>query len=229
MENRSPVPAEFGGTLPPGASNKQLGFIRTLIAERDLTPEARAQFEARLAAQDAANAERGDRAPAEDGISLRRASEFIERLKALPASAPASAQPTGGKIAVEYKELELDSGVTRVGAVIVPGVGHVLRGHYALDTSDLDNFTNDVTFFKVWVGSRGGWKVMMEVSDDEVELTAWPTKREVIARIARDPEGASRLWGHEHSRCGVCSRRLTNDESRALGIGPVCRQRVAAW
>lgn len=49
--------------------------------------------------------------------------------------------------------------------------------------------------------------------------------REVLAKIAEDPEAASRLYGQEESVCGRCHSPLTDEESRAYGIGPVCRNK----
>lgn len=46
----------------------------------------------------------------------------------------------------------------------------------------------------------------------------------VLAAIAEDPLEASTRYGREIGRCGVCNRTLTDPESRAAGIGPVCRQ-----
>lgn len=45
----------------------------------------------------------------------------------------------------------------------------------------------------------------------------------VLAAIADDPD-AGRRYGREIGRCYRCNRTLTDDESRAAGIGPVCRQ-----
>jgi len=33
------------------------------------------------------------------------------------------------------------------------------------------------------------------------------------------------LYGTELGECGVCGRTLTDEKSRAYGIGPVCRER----
>lgn len=45
---------------------------------------------------------------------------------------------------------------------------------------------------------------------------------EVMAEIAKDPRAASLLYGMKLEECGVCGSPLTNDVSRAAGIGPVC-------
>lgn len=43
--------------------------------------------------------------------------------------------------------------------------------------------------------------------------------------VVADPEAAMVRFGHEIGRCGYCGRTLTDEESRAAGIGPVCRTR----
>lgn len=48
----------------------------------------------------------------------------------------------------------------------------------------------------------------------------------ILELIADDPQGASLLFGKEAGICGVCGSPLTNEESRALGIGPICRGKM---
>ena len=48
------------------------------------------------------------------------------------------------------------------------------------------------------------------------------TARRVRELIAEDPEAALVRFGHEVGACGVCASPLTDPESRARGIGPVC-------
>lgn len=45
----------------------------------------------------------------------------------------------------------------------------------------------------------------------------------LIAKVLDDPKAAAQRFASELGRCYVCGRDLTDDESRALGIGPVCR------
>jgi uncharacterized Zn finger protein (UPF0148 family) len=177
-----PLDNERAVTNP--ATDAQIKYITDLAKERDIDEAHRIEILERC--------QTGE-------VSKQRASDWINRLLEKPRL---SSAPARGKIAVAYEDQELDSGVKRVGYVNVPEVGRVLRGHYAIDTSDDATFTNATTFFHVWVGDRGGWKVFMEVSDDQHELSSWGTKRAVIEKIARDPLAASALWGLEHSRCG---------------------------
>ena len=48
---------------------------------------------------------------------------------------------------------------------------------------------------------------------------------EALSRIARDPSAAAVEYGRETGRCSCCGRELTNPDSIALGIGPICKDR----
>jgi len=48
---------------------------------------------------------------------------------------------------------------------------------------------------------------------------------EVVARVAADPAAAATAHGHEFGQCSCCGRELTNPESVARGIGPICAER----
>lgn len=52
---------------------------------------------------------------------------------------------------------------------------------------------------------------------------------DALRAILADPERHARLYGTKLGRCSVCDAELTNAESRALGIGPVCRKRFDGW
>lgn len=97
----------------------------------------------------------------------------------------------------------------------------VPAGCYAIDTVS-DNAVNAVMFVKVWVGRTGFVKVYQQVGSDSVDLP-WRMVQSVLARIAADGvEAAMTRYGRELGICGHCGRPLTNDASRAAGIGPVC-------
>lgn len=96
---------------------------------------------------------------------------------------------------------------------------HGLReGRYAVPTED--GADNKLAFYNVT--ERG---VFIQLSDS---LHAIPeaVEQAVIAKILIDPAEAARTYGRELGECGVCGRTLTNDESRAYGIGPVCRNKT---
>ena len=46
-----------------------------------------------------------------------------------------------------------------------------------------------------------------------------------VARVAADPAAAATAHGHEYGQCSCCGRELTNPESVARGIGPICAER----
>ena len=50
------------------------------------------------------------------------------------------------------------------------------------------------------------------------------TKARVIA-VASDPHNAAKAYGAKTGSCSCCGRELTNGESIALGIGPICRDK----
>lgn len=46
-----------------------------------------------------------------------------------------------------------------------------------------------------------------------------------IVEVCKDPLAAAKLYGIQTGRCGCCGRELTDPESVAAGIGPVCAER----
>lgn len=43
-----------------------------------------------------------------------------------------------------------------------------------------------------------------------------------VVELINDPVGAAEAYGHQTGHCCICSRELTNPESVARGIGPIC-------
>lgn len=48
---------------------------------------------------------------------------------------------------------------------------------------------------------------------------------DAITQVARDPLAAAVQHGHMTGRCAICSKLLSDSESVARGIGPVCAKR----
>ncbi|NKS56272.1 hypothetical protein GS504_01415 [Rhodococcus hoagii] len=101
----------------------------------------------------------------------------------------------------------------------------VLAGHYALREDD-----GSVKFFRVdrpdsgkWAGYTFAW---VQAGDNYHRVKGAAARKAVLARIAADPRAALALYGREVGACGLCSKTLTNDESREFGIGPDCRKKL---
>lgn len=102
----------------------------------------------------------------------------------------------------------------------------VPEGTYAIDTTE--GATNTVAFYRVWHGRNGYVGVNREIGPSDTRVP-FAQVRGILERIlAVGTEEALARYGRETGVCGHCHTRLTNDESRALGIGPICRAKRAA-
>jgi hypothetical protein len=96
----------------------------------------------------------------------------------------------------------------------------VPTGRYAV-TTDAGHYA----FYRVWKGDRATL-VFLQVSDDEQRLGR-PAAAAILAKItAGGVLEASKAYGREIGVCGVCNRTLTNPDSVAAGIGPICAARL---
>lgn len=95
-------------------------------------------------------------------------------------------------------------------------------GRYAVETE------NGLRFFRVDKPTEGRWAgytfVKVQASDDFYPVRGQQEREAVLALIAWNPKEAMLRYGREIGSCGHCGRTLTNEESRRLGIGPVCRK-----
>jgi len=103
----------------------------------------------------------------------------------------------------------------------------VPAGRYAIDTED--GAINETAFYKVDHG-KGRWAGRVFVSrmvggHDDIAVKDPKARATILAKIAADPEAASLRFGREIGVCGRCGITLTNDESRARGIGPECAKK----
>ena len=147
-------------------------------------------------------------------LSKTAASASIEKLLALPKPAPAPiAASSNVPPSADY----------RATANSVPA------GRYAL--RDEDHGGTVVKFYRVSKPEEGKWAGYTFVdiqASDEFYPVRGRTKFIILESIAADPQGAAILYGRELGVCGICGRTLTDEESRAYGIGPVCREK-SGW
>lgn len=98
-------------------------------------------------------------------------------------------------------------------------------GYFALLAAD--GGTDRVKFYRVRTGSTGSkWAqhlfIDAQASGDFYPVRSKETVAAVLEGILADPDAASLLYATELGRCCRCARLLTDETSRARGIGPEC-------
>ena len=190
------------------ATEKQVAFIRTLADERVLTMAVSQAVLTVLVADKAAR------------LKMKDASTVISALLSLPkkpvvkaVAAPVAGVPTNN--------------ITKVEANLV----HVPDGMYALPSEVLaalsrTRIDNDLLFVAVrtWKGrthlrrlhgAPGGFSRSRLDMTDSVAISAV---------LANSPLKWTQLFAAHYSCCGRCGADLTDETSRALGLGPTCRK-----
>jgi hypothetical protein len=96
----------------------------------------------------------------------------------------------------------------------------VPAGRYAIETDEVTKFYE---VDRPTEGKYAGWVfVSVRASDERHPIKQLAAKHAILEVIAADPRAASELFGKKLGRCGICGRSLTDEDSRARGIGPVC-------
>jgi hypothetical protein len=148
----------------------------------------------------------------------RKAEEIAKReisrlISVLVARKPAETPPAG---------LEYGPAKNRETEAPLPDVP---SGYYAVDSL---TGNNDLDFFSIEKKTEGRWAgrtfVNRVIGGRSETSVRGKTVREALEAIeAAGPAKASARYGQEIGRCGKCNRTLTDELSRSLGIGPVCR------
>jgi hypothetical protein len=185
------------------ATEKQSAFIRKLLAERAGITEAEDIRNALNQARTAKTLDRG------------MVSEFITRLLAIkPNQAPQAPQaPVSAPQAPVSAPQGSDEAWKR--PECVPD------GQYALKGED-----EVIRFYTINTNDGICW-VAVHASDERHNIKG-RARHQVLDAIAADPFAAAVLFGHETNHCGRCGKELTREDSRAAGIGPICRTK-AGW
>jgi hypothetical protein len=126
-------------------------------------------------------------------VPKRRASSVIEQLVALP-----------------WKPKDKQAGSPQ------KGWPQVADGRYAIEKED-----GTLMFYSI---KNGHSKTFVDVWASDAR---WPVQNlaerlRILTAIEKDDDAGPR-FGREIGRCYVCGRTLTDETSRELGIGPVCR------
>lgn len=102
---------------------------------------------------------------------------------------------------------------------------NVPAGRYAV-TGNADQ----TVFVKVDRPTEGQWagRIFVKIqAGDDLHRTSRDVADALLAKIAAAGVQESMLrYGREIGSCGHCGRTLTNEESRADGIGPHCRRKL---
>lgn len=102
----------------------------------------------------------------------------------------------------------------------------VVKNHSVKDGRYAIKIEGKVRFFHVNTPDYGRWighTFVGEQFGDIVESVRNKQFRDrVLVMIDKDVNASAR-YGQELGICGRCSRPLTTEESRAIGIGPICR------
>lgn len=126
--------------------------------------------------------------------------------EAILASRPLTADQIGEVMAV----------ITKPAPVAVPA------GHYVATIDGVDRF------YKIGYGKKGSkWEGFLFI-DAQASDEYWPVKNKehkaAIMNAIKDQGIMECLarYGHALGKCGICNRTLTDPDSIAAGIGPVC-------
>lgn len=100
----------------------------------------------------------------------------------------------------------------------------ILPGFYAIEHAD-----GVTRFFKIEQGT-GKWAgktfLKIQAGDDLHPVRDHAKRMFVLNAVEADPMAATKRYGRAIGRCGICSRTLTDEDSRAAGIGPICAQKM---
>lgn len=185
------------------ATDRQREYLHDLLDQQDLTASVKwmestqGMDEGELKTAKAALHQRVD-----GRLGKGEASTWIEKLKALPLK---NVKGSGG----HWPSIETD----------------IPAGHYAVTGED-----GTTDFYRVDKPTESKWAghtfIKLQLSETYERLSLSGT-RSVLKKIEdAGPREAAIRYGKELGRCGVCNRTLTNNDSIALGIGPVCAARV---
>ena len=97
----------------------------------------------------------------------------------------------------------------------------------------LQNADGSWTLYEVQIGKKtspkwSGYRFVSRLVGAPGDWRKFPVLRgartEALEKIAADAKTAAADFGHQHGICGRCSSPLSDPESVALGLGPVCVQ-----
>lgn len=102
----------------------------------------------------------------------------------------------------------------------------VPAGRYALTAG------GETAFYQVDRPTKGRWDGwtfvnLIHAGGDRIRQIKGGERGKVLARLSINPTSYSTQYGQHTGTCGVCSRLLSDPESVARGIGPVCARKFS--
>lgn len=147
-------------------------------------------------------------------VWIDRMKAKLDELKKAPKPAPVAEVTPEGRVGnVQHDELIQHETKT----------GKPRPMYYALRGAD-----GVVKFYRVKAGTKPGWWwIDAQASDDFHPIRNVAAKNTILqAIIDAGAEESMRLYGREIGSCGRCHRTLTDETSRANGIGPECEGKL---
>jgi Family of unknown function (DUF6011) len=77
----------------------------------------------------------------------------------------------------------------------------------------------------IWIKEGDSWLGKIVAGKLQRFRACTDEQEKRILAAAADPAAAAKAYGQRFKSCSCCGKALTNEESRALGIGPVCASR----
>lgn len=183
------------------ATEKQTTFMEQLLRERSLTPEVRTRLRGRLDAQDL------------DKFTAGKTIDWLLKQPRLQ---------TDSRFVWKGQDVRPNPVAAR--AVQSGNESVVPEGRYAIEMD------GTLKFYVVDKPKDGKWAgrtfVGVQASDDKYPVKDYAKRTDILARIAVDVKQAMLRYGKELGHCGHCGRTLTDETSRELGIGPICRAKL---
>ena len=160
---------------------------------------------------------------------IAAAESAIAKYEAAKATRQAERAARPAAVAVDVSKLETAFATARANAAR-PGMEGIFVRPVKLQSGDTvvafqpgsqGSQWQDMIFAKDANGKKLGY-----VKDGQFKRRFECTDAEAAAVLdcAQDPEKAAVAFGKAWSSCGICGRRLHNDESIERGIGPICAE-----
>lgn len=197
LAERSSVPEGFRPNVNAKVTEKQRDYLKSLLERKDLTGVDEAKLDSLW------KSIRISEDPEEFGLSKQQASTLIDWLLKRP-DKPAER--------ADSRHVQASNTLPDVPA-----------GRYAVDNED-----GVLRFYSVDKPNEGRWVgytfVSVWASDERHPIKGAAARNAILQKIAdAGPKQAAERFGQEIGACGICGRTLTDETSRSIGIGPICR------